>query len=474
MPNDTDVSSAPPRRRRRLRYVALIVLIVLSSPFAAWFAWSRVEAARLDRALDALEARHEPLDAADFDVKPATAEQRDASHLYAQALKLVQEGTRNRAASLRPTIETLCGLTPSSTARAGDIAALQAFEDSHKPELDMLDRASRLDAAGWEDQDRPRRNSLEETGAANLGVVNAVRIARLGCTGSVEPAAAALYSTLRLRRMLPASFYNYDPLPTAHGLHALLTSTSSTVPLLREIQGEYERAADEHAVERRMLYWRADSLTWQLPGVFSDAPPGMMNRPMTPVEAIGLRLTRPLRDHAIVSELRVFDEILEAAKQPWPAKIEAAAVLAKKYPREPSTPGRSIVVATLARAFASAGGRTVFFAAAVVNAAESLARARASAAAVAVTRYRLAHSGALPNSLADLVPEFLAVPLMDPFSGREMLYRRDDAGFKVYSVGHNGRDDGSQWEQSSDLQQSRRGEPLDIGISVGAPAVTRQ
>ena len=50
MPNDTDVSSAPPRRRRRLRYVALIVLIVLSSPFAAWFAWSRVEAARLDGA----------------------------------------------------------------------------------------------------------------------------------------------------------------------------------------------------------------------------------------------------------------------------------------------------------------------------------------------------------------------------------------------------------------------------------------
>jgi hypothetical protein len=34
----------------------------------------------------------------------------------------------------------------------------------------------------------------------------------------------------------------------------------------------------------------------------------------------------------------------------------------------------------------------------------------------------------------------------------------------VYSVGSNREDDVGEWEQYSDLQLSRRGNPLDIGI----------
>jgi len=38
----------------------------------------------------------------------------------------------------------------------------------------------------------------------------------------------------------------------------------------------------------------------------------------------------------------------------------------------------------------------------------------------------------------------------------------------VYSVGFNRLDDGGLWDQQSDLQLSRRGNPPDIGIAVGA------
>ena len=40
---------------------------------------------------DALEARNEPLDLAAFDPKPATDEQRQASHYYKQAVSLLVE-----------------------------------------------------------------------------------------------------------------------------------------------------------------------------------------------------------------------------------------------------------------------------------------------------------------------------------------------------------------------------------------------
>jgi hypothetical protein len=41
----------------------------------------------------------------------------------------------------------------------------------------------------------------------------------------------------------------------------------------------------------------------------------------------------------------------------------------------------------------------------------------------------------------------------------------------VYSIGANRQDDGGVWEQHSDLQLSRRGNPLDIGIAVNVPTV---
>ena len=88
----------------------------------------------------------------------------------------------------------------------------------------------------------------------------------------------------------------------------------------------------------------------------------------------------------------------------------------------------------------------------VWNGAEALARARASAGALAIARYQRAHAGALPGSLSELVPAYLAAPLVDPYTGRELKYLRDGAKYKVYGVGLNRQDDGGVWDQRSDLQ----------------------
>ena len=68
-----------------------------------------------------------------------------------------------------------------------------------------------------------------------------------------------------------------------------------------------------------------------------------------------------------------------------------------------------------------------------------IAHARVFRAGLALMRYRKAH-GAFPDRLDQIEP---AVRL-DPFTGGPLRYRKEGAGFLVYSVGPNLRDDGGQ------------------------------
>lgn len=67
---------------------------------------------------------------------------------------------------------------------------------------------------------------------------------------------------------------------------------------------------------------------------------------------------------------------------------------------------------------------------------------RCSEVACAVERWRLAHGGALPESLDALVPAYLASVPEDPMDGRPLKFKARPKGFVVYSIGEDGTDDG--------------------------------
>jgi hypothetical protein len=81
--------------------------------------------------------------------------------------------------------------------------------------------------------------------------------------------------------------------------------------------------------------------------------------------------------------------------------------------------------------------------------------------AIALQRYHLKHA-AFPQSLAALVPEFLAEVPRDPMDGQPLRYRLNaDGTFLLYSVGDDGKDDGGnpnppagstsvQWQRGRD------------------------
>ncbi len=69
--------------------------------------------------------------------------------------------------------------------------------------------------------------------------------------------------------------------------------------------------------------------------------------------------------------------------------------------------------------------------------------------ALAATAYRIEH-GAFPKEAADLVPDYMTLMPLDPFTGEPMKVRAEDGGAVLYSVGPDmADDDGAPFDQTS-------------------------
>jgi hypothetical protein len=64
--------------------------------------------------------------------------------------------------------------------------------------------------------------------------------------------------------------------------------------------------------------------------------------------------------------------------------------------------------------------------------------------AFALGAYKADH-GLYPTKLSDLAPKYLPTIPGDVFSGKDLIYKPEKAGYLFYSVGANGQDDGGRW-----------------------------
>lgn len=71
------------------------------------------------------------------------------------------------------------------------------------------------------------------------------------------------------------------------------------------------------------------------------------------------------------------------------------------------------------------------------------AHCRCIVAALAAERYRV-DNGSLPSNWEQLVPRYLPRSLLDPFTGKPLIFKTLPDGLMIYSVGYNGVDDGGK------------------------------
>jgi hypothetical protein len=100
---------------------------------------------------------------------------------------------------------------------------------------------------------------------------------------------------------------------------------------------------------------------------------------------------------------------------------------------------------------------------AIIREADGLAHIRNAHTAVAIERFRLMHRQ-LPDSLNNLVPQFLSAVPTDPFDGQPLHYHQLGKGYVIYSVGRDGHDNGGR-ERPSDAKRSDKTE-YDITFTV--------
>ena len=75
--------------------------------------------------------------------------------------------------------------------------------------------------------------------------------------------------------------------------------------------------------------------------------------------------------------------------------------------------------------------------------ARCLANLRLAMTAVALEQFRATHNQ-YPAGLSELAPNYLDAPLMDPFDGQPLHYRQQGAGYVLYSIGFDLKDDGGK------------------------------
>jgi hypothetical protein len=121
---------------------------------------------------------------------------------------------------------------------------------------------------------------------------------------------------------------------------------------------------------------------------------------------------------------------IEAAKLPEHKRCKAAELISKKTKQIPKI---QVLLRTLNPAFGRIMIRDIL----------SIAQMRMAEVAVAIERYRLSHDK-LPESLVELVPDYLESVPKDPFDGNDLRYEKLSKGFAVYSVNEDDFDDGGR------------------------------
>lgn len=129
----------------------------------------------------------------------------------------------------------------------------------------------------------------------------------------------------------------------------------------------------------------------------------------------------------LVNSMPAFRDALEAAEAPTPANLRANAPSGLAPLGQMTSPLAGALLDSMQR-----GRMAVEHARAKLLAAE---------AGVAALRFYNAN-GRMPESLDELVPDYLATMPIDPFTGQALVFLKTDDGLVIYSVSFDGVDDG--------------------------------
>lgn len=139
--------------------------------------------------------------------------------------------------------------------------------------------------------------------------------------------------------------------------------------------------------------------------------------------------------------LDFFEQAVAAAEQPWPEALKAAEAAAQEVDNASSGSAWRDILYLTTSLFAPTT-KPLF-----VAAARATAQRDATDAVIGIELFRR-RNGSIPETLDELVPEFLPQVPIDPFDGQPLRYVVKPDRYVIYSVSFDGVDDGGVEEEN--------------------------
>ena len=447
-------TNARPRWRRILRGVALVAVSLFLIVLVGRVAWGYVEASRLRREISKIQAAGQPLTFKDLNAAlPKVDERDDAGPYYQAAMALLRDGGSTPLWDAYNAYLDALSKSPASRPAGATAEQIDLLLKDNALTLDMLDRGAKCPGCRFD-------IGVENGMGYCLERLSRVRaIARLvglralvrASNGDADGAVDSLICMLKMLRTLddqPVMIcflvkVACTSLASMDAKTVLETSQPSDSAMGR-LQEAFLAADPPRSMERVMLTERVLGLEIMrdtLAGSVSLGGPRDTTTNLSGQFPASGFWSRPMMQHMAVGYLQDSARFVSNAGKPWPD-----ALMAIRSSGEARSTFGQIVAPPLAKM--------------CTLTARAVADSRCTAVAIMVERYRRTH-GRLPETLADLVPEYVRSLPVDPFTGKDLLYRHDERSYVVYSVGEDQTDSGGAVDPDEQHKQ-----PQDNGIRI--------
>lgn len=337
--------------------------------------------------------------------------------------------------------------------------ALAAFISSNQTALNVVHEItdyhkSRYDSV-W---NRARNPGWAWWGPAVKGAHELMQLLRLEALLRIEenqPGSAirsvsallAVSKSLAQEPMLgPRGLQNIGLNSAASTLECLLTRYALSDRQLQELSERFDQLQTSNRLVRAMAgerYERIHFLELPTPRLLALWVPGMSKWQTTALGALHeVRAWAGMRDRDFLDFLQTAARQMDIVELPFPECLRKATELPKLNHTQNRMP------------LAIPGSMTLDLLSILVGEAEKESRLRAALAGLAVERYRVANQGRLPETLEELVPDYLKAVPLDPFDGKPIRYKRLVRGYMTYGLGRDEKDDGGQEYKGFPKRQS--------------------
>lgn len=425
------------RRQRVLLLSTLGILFVLVLPIASVHLYGQWQINRLDAQL---RAQGIPVTKEEYEqARPKLPDDKNGASHYEQAMGKIRRALLKPAEEIEKQIAAVSLAAPFSNDLKNDIERWLA---EYAETLALLHQAAQYPACDFGLP--PEYCSLPFLGILRQGVrlllVEAMLAAQEGDTQKTMESLTAAFAASRsvqsdphfsahveriyinritldaLQRILSsASFSDAQLLQLQTTLRAL----NDPVHLTNALIGERIILLSHYKTAARVIRDHADRMDQDI----VNAIPGKTSTLIYAANFSGWnRLDQ-------IWTMRIMNEMIDASRLPYPKLLDVKNAIRRKAGQKGGFMPRisDVFLPELSyncRLFA-----------------EDTAYLRLAETALAAERYRLAN-GRLPQQLTDLTPMFIDAVPQDPFDGAPLRYQTLENGFAVYSVYHNGNDDG--------------------------------